>query len=67
MQKATTRSKRLVYSLVDVRTDLLKVQLVVGPAHERLFIRHIEEVHAHVQVHRWLRPEIVDLAAFLEF
>lgn len=44
------------YSLVDIWADLLELQLLVGAAEERLPVRHIEQVHADVQVHRWLGP-----------
>lgn len=55
------------YSLVDIWADLLELQLLVGAAEERLPVCHIEQVHADVQVHRWLGPQIVNLTALLEF
>lgn len=49
-------------SLVDVRADLLDVQLLVAAGQELLVIGDVEEVNFEVQVHGWSLPELENFA-----
>lgn len=53
-----------VHSLVDVRANLLELELGILAVHVSLVIGDVEEEDLEVKIDGWSSPDLVDLTAF---